>query len=76
MNVMLTDTGATRLDLRATAHDFAWLELRARAGYLERRVAIAQVKMEHGLLTPAEQDELVLAGAELAADIELWRKYR
>jgi hypothetical protein len=59
-----------------TEHDFAWLELRAARAYLERRVQIAMVKTEHGLLTEDEQDALVLEAAELREAIELWRQYR
>jgi hypothetical protein len=58
------------------AHDFARLELRAGVTYLRQRIAIAQIQMEHGLLTAEEQDELLLAGAELKAEIKLWGKYR
>lgn len=76
MNIHVTDIGDAHIVPAATAHDFAWLELRARAAYLKRRVAIATVKMEHGLLAAEEQDELLLAGAELAAEIELWKAYR
>jgi hypothetical protein len=61
---------------RFSAHDFAYLELRAARAYLARRIAIATVKQDHGLLTEEEQDALILAAAELKADIELWRQYR
>jgi hypothetical protein len=56
--------------------DFARLELRAAVAYLRRRIAIALIKKEHGLLAAAEQDELLLAGAELKAELELWEQYR
>ena len=59
-----------------SARDFAYLELRAARAYLERRIAIAKVKQEHGLLTDEEQDALILEAAELKADIELWRQHR
>ena len=59
-----------------SAHDFARLELRAGIAYLRRRIAIARIKTEYGLLTTEEQDELLLAGAELKAEIELWGRYR
>jgi len=52
------------------------LELRAGIAYLRRRIAIAQIKTEYGLLTAEEQDELLLAGAELKAELELWGQYR
>lgn len=76
-----TATGGAAADLAATErqfseHNFAYLELRAARAYLERRIAIAKVKQEHGLLTEEEQDALMLEAAELKADIELWRKYR
>jgi hypothetical protein len=59
-----------------SAPDFAHLELRAGVAYLRRRIAIAQIKTEYGLLTAEEQDELLLAGAELKAELELWGQYR
>jgi hypothetical protein len=59
-----------------SAHDFARLELRAGVAYLRRRIAIARIKTEYGLLTAEEQDELLLAGAKLKAEIELWGRYR
>jgi hypothetical protein len=90
MNVHVTDTGDIRVvdldtgatlaadiaDRRFSAHDFAYLELRAAWRYLERRIQIAQVKEQHGLLTEEEQDALALEVAELVADIELWKAYR
>jgi hypothetical protein len=57
-------------------HDFAWLELQAKRSYLARRIQIAQVKMEHGLLFDWEQDALALESAELREEIRLWGKYR
>ena len=59
-----------------SAHDFARLELPAGVAYLRRRIAFARIKTEYGLLTAEEQDELLLAGAKLKAEIELWRPYR
>ena len=59
-----------------STHDFARLELRAGIAYLRQRIAIAQIKTEYGLLTAEEQDELLLAGAELKAELELWGQYR
>ncbi len=57
-------------------HDFAYLELRAARAYLQRRVEIALVKWEHGLLTADEQDALLLEAAELEESINLWSAYR
>jgi hypothetical protein len=67
------DDKRTSLDWQArNAHDFARLELRAGIAYLRRRIAIALIKTEYGLLTAVEQDELLLAGAKLKAEVELW----
>ena len=80
MTAMFTDIGLDNVAVQRhsefSAHDFAYLELRAarayRAAHRDRLV-----KQEHGLLTVAEQqDELLLAGAELVAAIELWKAYR
>ena len=59
-----------------SAHDFARLELRVGIVYLRQRIAIARIKREYGLLSAEEQDELLLAGAELKAELELWGQYR
>ena len=59
-----------------SAHDFARLELRAGIAYLRQRITIARIKTEYGLLSAEEQDELLLAGAKLKAEIELWGHYR
>jgi hypothetical protein len=65
-----------RAERQFTLHDFEYLELRAARSYLQRRVDIALVKWEHGLLTAEEQDALLLEAAELEESIELWRAYR
>ena len=73
--VEIDDSGEVT-ERRFSLHDFAFLELRAARAYLERRIAIARVKEQHGLLTEEEQDDLILEVAELKADLELWKAYR
>ena len=65
------DAGERVAPRRFSEWDFAYLELRAKRAYLERRIAIAKVKMEHGLLTDWEQDDLALEMAELKEQIRL-----
>ena len=65
-----------RAEQQFTLHDFEFIDLRAARSYLQRRVDIALVKWEHGLLTAEEQDALILESAELRERIELWRACR
>jgi hypothetical protein len=69
----LTDTGTNPI---LVARMLDQMDLRVRCLALHRRAAIATIKMEYGLLSAWEQDELILEGKELAAAIELWRAYR
>ena len=79
MTAMFTDIGLDNVAVQRhsefSAHDFAYLELRAARAYLARRIAIALVKQEHGLLTVAER-RAPAGRRELMADIELWKAYR
>ncbi len=68
--------GAAIGNLPLTARELERMDLRCRCLALHRRASIAQIKMEYGLLTADEQDDLVLEGKELLAEIDLWRKYR
>ena len=54
--------------------DFARLELRAAGAYLNRRIAIATVKQEHGLLTADEQDDIIIDVKEWLEQVRVLRQ--
>ena len=56
--------------------DVARLELRAAGAYLKRRVAIATVKQEHGLLTADEQDDIIIDVKEWLEQVRVFGRAR
>jgi hypothetical protein len=75
MNVHFPTSGAV-VDLAVTERELQHIELLYKNAYFRKRCAIAQVRLEHGLLTADEQDALLLEGEELKAELELWSKYK
>jgi hypothetical protein len=70
------DTGSTDTGTEAyTERMWTALTLRARVDDLRQRCAIAQYRLAYDRLSAEEQDALLLEGAELMAEIELWEQY-
>ena len=80
IHVTATDGGvadfAGQPDRALTTRELERMDLRCRCLALHRRACIATIKWEHGLLTAEEQDDLVLEGKEMLAEIDLWEKYK
>ena len=64
------------LDLAQISALLMRIELHAEAEHLRQRIRIAIVKDQHGLLSEEEHDDLVLEGAALLHDADLWRTYK